>query len=74
MVTLSLDEVAPFGSITIRSNYKFGLSTDIKDMMKKRESVRRKIKVSSGTEKQMWNSKYKILRNKVFFFFFVYFL
>ena len=30
LITKCLDEVAPFATITIRSNYKFGLSEDTK--------------------------------------------
>ena len=33
LITNSLDEVAPFGVITIRSNFKFGLTDDTKDLM-----------------------------------------
>ena len=61
----SLDEVAPFGVITIRSNFKFGLSDETKDLMKQKEAVRNKIKSSVGNEKQLWIVKYKKLRNTV---------
>ena len=59
LVTNSLDEVAPYCSITIRSNYRFGLSEETKELMKKREAARSKIKLTVGNEKQVWNSKYK---------------
>ena len=65
LVTECLDEVAPFGTIVIRSNYKFGLSDVTKDMMKKREAARLMIKNSNGNQKQVWNEKYKKLRNAV---------
>ena len=61
----SLDEVAPFGVITIRSNFKFGLWDETKDLIKQREAARNKIKSSVGNEKQLWNVKYKKLRNTV---------
>ena len=65
LITNSLDEVAPFGVITIRSNFKFGLTDETKDLMKQREAARIKIKSSVGNEKQVWNMKYKKLRNTV---------
>ena len=65
LINESLDEVAPYGTFTIRSNYKFGLSELTKEMMKKRDAAREKIKNSIGNEKQLWNVKYKKLRNSV---------
>ena len=65
LITNSLDEVAPYGLITIRSNFKFGLTDETKDLMKQRETARKNIKSSIGYEKQVWNEKYKKLRNKV---------
>ena len=65
LITNSLDEVAPYGLITIRSNFKFGLTDETKDLMKQRETARKNIKSSTGYEKQVWNEKYKKLRNKV---------
>ena len=64
LITDSLDEGAPFGTITIRSNYKFGLSAMTKELMKKREAARSMIKTVGGNKKQVWNEKYKKLRNK----------
>ena len=69
LITNNLDKVAPFGTITIRSNFKFGLSEDTKELMKTREKARRMIKISSGTQKQIWNEKYKKLRNAVTYYF-----
>ena len=54
LINESLDEVAPFGMITIRSNFKFGLSESTKEMMKKRDAARSMIKQSSGNQKQIW--------------------
>ena len=65
LINESLDEVAPFGMITIRSNFKFGLSESTKEMMKKRDAARSMIKQSSGNQKQIWNEKYKKIRNAV---------
>ena len=39
LVTNSLDEVAPFCTVTVRSNHKFGLSDETKLLMKKREEA-----------------------------------
>ena len=44
LVTECLDEVAPFCTITIRSQYKFGLTEKTKDMMKQRDAAREMIK------------------------------
>ena len=43
MITMSLDEVAPYRTFTIRTNHKFGLSPETKELMKKREAARRMI-------------------------------
>ena len=65
LITECLDEVAPYGTITIWSNYKFGLSDETKELMKKREAARTMIKETSGPQKQLWNTKYRKLRNIV---------
>ena len=65
IVTECLDEIAPFGTITLRSNHKFGLTEETKIMMKKREEAREMIKRSSGNQKLLWTEKYKKIRNKV---------
>ena len=44
IVTDCLDKVAPIKTFTIKSNYKFGLSDEVKTLMKKRDSTRQKIK------------------------------
>ena len=59
LITKSLDEVAPFGAITLRSNFKFGLSSETKEIIKKREEARSNIRKASGNEKQLWNQKYQ---------------
>ena len=41
----ALDEVAPYKSFTIKSQYKFGLSLETKDLMYKRDQTRKKIKI-----------------------------
>ena len=64
LINKSLDEVAPFSTITIRSNYKFGLSEKTKEIMKKRDAARTMIKQSTGNQKKKWNETYKKLRNK----------
>ena len=64
-VTLALDQVAPVKSFTIRSNHRFGLSDSTKELMKKRDQTRSKIKDVSGNEKGVLLAQYKQLRNKV---------
>ena len=64
-ITKSLDEVAPFCIITVRSNHKFGLSEDTKDLMKKRDAARKMISKVELGQKALWNEKYKKLRNVV---------
>ena len=65
LITNSLVEVAPFGVIILRSNFKFGLSSETKEIMKKRDEARSNIRKTTGNEKQLWNQKYKKLRNSV---------
>ena len=65
LINESLDEVAPYCTMTIRSNYKFGLSAQTKELMSKRNAAREMIKSSTGNSKIIWNGKYKKLRNMV---------
>ena len=44
LVTKSLDEIAPYCSITVRTNHKFGLSDEVKSPMEKRDQAREMIK------------------------------
>ena len=61
----ALDEVAPFKSSTVKSQYKFGLSEETKLLMSKRDSVRESISKASNPVKQILLKKYKALRNTV---------
>ena len=62
----ALDEVAPVKTFLIRSQYKFGLSVDTKELMHKRDVTRGSIKnASSLAERMVLQTKYKVLRNKV---------
>ena len=62
----ALDELAPIKTFTIRSHYKFGLTDKTKELMHERDVTRGRIKYANSTsEKQILQSKYKALRNKV---------
>ena len=61
----ALDEVAPVKTFTVKSNYKFGISNETKEIMKKRDSTRAKIPKVSTNEKLILLAKYKKLRNLV---------
>ena len=61
----ALDDVAPVKSFTIRSKYRFGLSQETKDMMVKRNNIRKKIHSTTGNERKIPHAQYKTLRNKV---------
>ena len=65
LISEALDELAPVKSFTIKSNYKFGLSDKVKDLMKERNKVRNNLKSASINEKKVLLQKYKALRNKV---------
>ena len=43
----ALDEIAPYKTFTIKSNYKFGISNNTKEMMKKRDKTRANISTHS---------------------------
>ena len=47
-INLGLDEVAPYKTFTIKSNYKFGLSTETNLLMKQRDETR----ANQGRKKQ----------------------
>ena len=50
-MTEAIDEVAPFKTFTVKSNYKFGISPETKLLMKQRDDTREKIKSTSNSEK-----------------------
>ena len=54
----ALDEIAPVKSFTVKSQYKFGLSTEAKTLMKKRDSARLSISKAGGNEKATLLKKY----------------
>ena len=64
-VNLALDQIAPIKTFTVRSNHRFGLSEDTKELMRKRDSTRNAIKSADGGEKVVLLQKYRTLRNKV---------
>ena len=61
----ALDEVAPYKSFLVKSNYKFGISAKTKELMRKRDTTRANIKKAKGNERSILTSKYKKLRNLV---------
>ena len=61
----ALDEIAPYKTFTIKSNYKFGISNNTKEMMKKRDKTRANISKAKGNEKITLLNKYKKQRNSV---------
>ena len=64
-VEQALDRVAPVKSFKIRSNHRFGLSENTKDLMRKRDQVRISVSKASTKEKPTLQKQYKALRNKV---------
>ena len=65
IVTECLDKVAPIKTFTVKSNYRFGLSEKVKDLMSKRDITRKQICQASNSEKAVLMKKYKSLRNAV---------
>ena len=64
-INRALDVVAPIKTFTIRSNHRFGISENTKEVMKKRDKTRNSIQKAAGSEKQILIQQYKTLRNKV---------
>ena len=61
----TLDEVAPFKTFVVKSNYRFGISPETKNLMKNRDDTRAQIKSASPSEKLILLAKYKKLRNLI---------
>ena len=59
----ALDEIASIKTFTIRSQYRFGLSENIKRLMHERDCTIGKIKNATSDEKKILHLKYKALRN-----------
>ena len=64
-INSALDSVAPLKNFQVKSNYKFGISNETKELMKLRDLTREKIKSAKGNERQILSIKYKKLRNSV---------
>ena len=64
-VTRALDKVAPVKKFKIISNYRFGLSEETKELMKKRDRTRKAVQGATGDEKKVLLQQYKTLRNNV---------
>ena len=62
-IQTALDQVAPVRSFKIRSNHRFGLSEEVKELMRKREKTRAEIRGASTKEKGVLLQQYKTLRN-----------
>ena len=61
----SLDDIAPYRTFTIKSEYKFGLSSETKDLMAKRDQTRKKLSSADQNERLILLAKYKKLRNLI---------
>ena len=57
LVTESLDEIAPIKTFSVKTKYIFGLSSAIKEMMKKRDKAR---KMAIKCENRIFHPKYYI--------------
>ena len=61
----ALDEIAPMKTFAIKSQYKFGLSQETKDLMKKRDQLRKNLSTASHSEKSIILTQYKKIRNVI---------
>ena len=61
----ALDRVAPTKTFKIRSQHRFGLSDDTKELMKRRDRTRKQINKSTNKERATLLQQYKTLRNQV---------
>ena len=57
----ALDIMAPFKFFQVKSNYKFGISPETKDLMRQRDSTRANIKKAKGSERVILLTKYTFL-------------
>ena len=64
-IQAALDKVAPVKTFKIRSNHRFGLSDETKELMRKRDQTRKSISRASTQEKGVLLRQYKALRNRV---------
>ena len=60
----AMNEAAPMKTFTVKSQYKFGLSENTKNLMKQRDQTRCNISKANNQQKAVLMKKYKILRNK----------
>ena len=63
--TDALDEVAPFKTFEIKSQNKFGLSEETKNLICKRDKTRASISKTTSIEKTLLIKHYKKLRNLI---------
>ena len=61
----ALNKCAPFKTFKIKSHYKFCLSEETKDLMRKRDNIRLQMKAANKSERVILHSQYKKLRNSV---------
>ncbi len=59
----ALDICAPLKTITVDSQYKFGLSEKTKALMSKRDYIRKKMYKYSSSERKVFHLRYRKLRN-----------
>ena len=64
LVTEALEECAPMTKFKIGTNYKHGLTQETKNLIKKRDELRKEMK-RSPNEKKTLHERYKKLRNRI---------
>jgi hypothetical protein len=64
MISSVLDSHAPYKLVKMRAAFKGGLSHEAIDLMKRRNSLHRKMKKLSGDQKYQMHLQYRLLRNK----------
>ena len=50
-VNEALDDLAPYKTFTVRSQFKFGLTEETKELMSKRDNIKKNLCKASASEK-----------------------
>ena len=58
-VNEALDDLAPYKTFTVRSQFKFGLTEETKELMSKRDNIRKNLCKASASEKPIMIKQYK---------------
>ena len=64
LVTEALEECAPMTRFKIGTNYKHGLTKETKELIRRRDELRKEMRRSPG-EKKTLHERYKKLRNRI---------